>query len=47
MAQIKVGDYLFKRLHELGIRSVFGVPGGILELNSSLQTALTHFTHRL
>jgi pyruvate decarboxylase len=27
MADIKVGDYLFKRLHELGIRSVFGVPG--------------------
>jgi len=30
MTQIKVGDYLFKRLHELGIRSVFGVPGGRL-----------------
>ncbi|KAH4169209.1 pyruvate decarboxylase [Parastagonospora nodorum] len=27
MPQIKIGDYLFKRLHELGIRSVFGVPG--------------------
>ncbi|ORY13917.1 Thiamin diphosphate-binding protein [Clohesyomyces aquaticus] len=27
MAPIKVGDYLFKRLHELGICSVFGVPG--------------------
>ncbi|KAJ4004002.1 Pyruvate decarboxylase 1 [Fusarium irregulare] len=27
MAQIKVGDYLFRRLHELGIRSIFGVPG--------------------
>jgi pyruvate decarboxylase len=27
MSQIKVGDYLFRRLHELGIRSVFGVPG--------------------
>ncbi|KAF1977956.1 pyruvate decarboxylase [Bimuria novae-zelandiae CBS 107.79] len=27
MPQIKVGDYLFKRLHELGISSVFGVPG--------------------
>jgi pyruvate decarboxylase len=27
MAPMKVGDYLFKRLHELGIRSVFGVPG--------------------
>ncbi|KAG9496176.1 hypothetical protein J7337_012757 [Fusarium musae] len=25
MPQIKVGDYLFRRLHELGIRSVFGV----------------------
>lgn len=27
MPEIKVGDYLFRRLHELGIRSVFGVPG--------------------
>ncbi|KAF5558715.1 pyruvate decarboxylase [Fusarium phyllophilum] len=27
MPQIKIGDYLFRRLHELGIRSVFGVPG--------------------
>ncbi|KAF2874581.1 thiamine diphosphate-binding protein [Massariosphaeria phaeospora] len=27
MPQMKIGDYLFKRLHELGIRSVFGVPG--------------------
>ncbi|KAF4957014.1 hypothetical protein FGADI_3427 [Fusarium gaditjirri] len=27
MSQVKVGDYLFRRLHELGIRSVFGVPG--------------------
>ncbi|KAH7188107.1 thiamine diphosphate-binding protein [Fusarium flagelliforme] len=27
MPQIKVGDYLFRRLQELGIRSVFGVPG--------------------
>ncbi|KAF2107145.1 thiamine diphosphate-binding protein [Lophiotrema nucula] len=27
MAPIKIGDYLFRRLHELGIRSVFGVPG--------------------
>ncbi|KAF2654182.1 pyruvate decarboxylase [Lophiostoma macrostomum CBS 122681] len=27
MAPIKIGDYLFKRLRELGIRSVFGVPG--------------------
>lgn len=28
MPGIKVGDYLFKRLRELGIGSVFGVPGG-------------------
>jgi pyruvate decarboxylase len=27
MPEIKVGDYLFRRLHSLGIRSVFGVPG--------------------
>ena len=27
MPQLKVGDYLFRRLHALGIRSIFGVPG--------------------
>ncbi|RGP59216.1 putative pdc1-pyruvate decarboxylase, isozyme 1 [Fusarium sporotrichioides] len=27
MPQIKVGDYIFRRLRELGIESVFGVPG--------------------
>ncbi|KAM3070505.1 Pyruvate decarboxylase 1 [Clarireedia jacksonii] len=27
MIQVKIGDYLFKRLRELGIESVFGVPG--------------------
>lgn len=28
MPQIKIGDYLFQRLHQLGVRTVFGVPGG-------------------
>ncbi|KAL6918260.1 hypothetical protein FSST1_009755 [Fusarium sambucinum] len=27
MTQIKVGDHLFRRLHELGIRSIFDIPG--------------------
>ncbi|KAL2063135.1 hypothetical protein VTL71DRAFT_6207 [Oculimacula yallundae] len=27
MSEIKIGDYLFRRLRELGIVSVFGVPG--------------------
>jgi len=27
MAEIPLGLYLFKRLHSLGIRSIFGVPG--------------------
>jgi TPP-dependent 2-oxoacid decarboxylase len=40
MTQIKVGDYLFKRLHELGIRSVFGVPGG--KFSSLKPAAWTH-----
>jgi len=43
MPPIKVGDYLFRRLHELGIRSVFGVPGG----QSFPQTDLEPHTHRL
>jgi hypothetical protein len=29
MPEIKVGDYLFTRLRQLGIDSVFGVPGGL------------------
>ena len=24
---VDIADYLFRRLHELGVRSVFGVPG--------------------
>lgn len=28
MSQIKIGDYLFSRLRELGVKTVFGVPGG-------------------
>lgn len=28
MSQVKVGEYLFLRLKELGIKTVFGVPGG-------------------
>ena len=29
MAEVNVGDYLFRRIAELGVRSVFGVPGGL------------------
>jgi TPP-dependent 2-oxoacid decarboxylase len=28
MAQLKIGQYLFTRLKQLGIQTVFGVPGG-------------------
>ena len=28
MAEIKVGDYLFQRLAQLSIKTVWGVPGG-------------------
>jgi TPP-dependent 2-oxoacid decarboxylase len=34
MAEIKIGEYIFKRLRELGIETVFGVPGGTLSLGS-------------
>ena len=30
MGQIKIADYLFRRLKQLGIESIFGVPGGEL-----------------
>ena len=36
MSQIKLGDYLFQRLKQLGIKSVFGVPGGVSD-------SATHF----
>lgn len=29
MAEVNIGDYLFRRIAELGVRSVFGVPGGL------------------
>jgi TPP-dependent 2-oxoacid decarboxylase len=28
MSEIKVGDYLFQRLAQLNIKTVWGVPGG-------------------
>lgn len=28
MPQIKIGDYLFQRIRQLGVKSIFGVPGG-------------------
>jgi TPP-dependent 2-oxoacid decarboxylase len=28
MPSIKIGNYLFTRLKQLGIQTVFGVPGG-------------------
>ena len=28
MTEIKVGDYLFQRLAQLNIKTVWGVPGG-------------------
>lgn len=33
-SEIKVGDYLFLRLKELGVKTVFGVPGGQFERNT-------------
>ena len=41
MTQSKVGDYLFHRLHQLGIKSVFGVPGG--EKASRMMSNLSDF----
>jgi len=28
MAEIAVGSYIFERLKQLGVKSIFGVPGG-------------------
>jgi TPP-dependent 2-oxoacid decarboxylase len=28
MSEILIGQYLFRRLKELGIETIFGVPGG-------------------
>lgn len=32
MAEIPLGEYLFRRLKQLGIETAFGVPGGKLPL---------------
>lgn len=29
MSEILVGEYLFRRLKEIGIETIFGVPGGM------------------
>lgn len=34
MAEIPLGEYLFRRLKQLGIETAFGVPGGRLPLHS-------------
>lgn len=28
MAEIRIGEYLFRRLKQMGIETAFGVPGG-------------------
>lgn len=28
MSEIKIGEYLFRRLNQLGVKTCFGVPGG-------------------
>ena len=33
MAEITIGEYLFLRLKELGVGTIFGVPGGNAPLN--------------
>lgn len=40
MSDILVGLYLFERLKQLGVKSVFGVPGGMLSTKSLLQQRL-------
>jgi TPP-dependent 2-oxoacid decarboxylase len=35
MPEIKVGEYLFRRLRELGVKTIFGVPGGKHSLSIS------------
>jgi hypothetical protein len=34
MSEILVGQYLFERIKQLGVKSVFGVPGGKSRLES-------------
>jgi hypothetical protein len=48
MAEIAVGSYIFERLKQLGVKTVFGVPGGAYQLplywqlSPTLQTSLSH-----
>lgn len=32
MAEIAIGQYIFTRLAQLGVKSVFGVPGGTISV---------------
>ena len=47
MSEILVGQYLFQRLKEIGIETVFGVPGGMLLPPTLLwyRTARESLTH--
>lgn len=33
MAEIPIGEYLFRRLKQMGIETAFGVPGGKVPLH--------------
>lgn len=53
MSEISVGQYLFSRIKGLGIKSVFGVPGGMpnslpsLQYPPVLEARLKRIIHRL
>jgi TPP-dependent 2-oxoacid decarboxylase len=49
MSETLVGLYLFERLKQLGVKTVFGVPGGMISLSPTLflQDAAYSLSNRL
>lgn len=49
MAEISIGQYIFTRLAQLGVKSVFGVPGGTIPIPSVIvySTRLTLLDYEL
>jgi len=44
MAEITVGRYLFERLRQLGVKTIFGVPGGVWASHVALALMLFSLT---
>lgn len=43
MSEILVGEYLFRRLKQIGVQTVFGVPGGEFSIIQSWDILSFHF----